>query len=142
MLFLFKKITVHFYLKYCYIRNVKNLLTIILVLFFSSALLAEFRMERVICTTKKTSNCGAYIYNSKTGEVYFCDSEKCKVVDTPIEKFIEEEVIDDNKGSLIPKKPKKKESKIPKKPKKKESKIPKKPDKCDKESKIPKKGCS
>ena len=106
MLFLFKKITVHFYLKYCYIRNVKNLLVIILVLFFSSALLAEFRMERVICTTKKTSNCGAYIYNSKTGEVYFCDSEKCKVVDTPIEIFIEEEeVIDDNKGSLIPKKP-------------------------------------
>jgi len=46
------------------------------------------------------------------------------------------------KESKIPKKPKKKESKIPKKPKKKESKIPKKPDKCDKESKIPKKGCS
>ena len=144
MLIFYKKITVHFYLKYCYIRNVKKLLSIILILFFSSSLLAEFRMERVICTTKKTSNCGAYIYNSKTGEVYFCDSEKCKVVDTPIEIFIEEEeeVIDDNKGSLIPKKPKKKESKIPKKPKKKESKIPKKPDKCDKESKIPKKGCS
>ena len=123
MLILFKKITVHFYLKYCYIRNVKNLLTIILVLFFSSALLAEFRMERVICTTKKTSNCGAYIYNSKTGEVYFCDSEKCLEVETPIEIFIEEE-IEESKGSLIPKKPKKKESKIPKKPKKKESKIP------------------
>jgi len=123
---------------------VKKILAIISILFFSSGLLAEFRMERVICTTKKTSNCGAYIYNSTTGEVYFCDSEKCKVVDTPIEIFIEEEeeVIDDNKGSLIPKKPKKKESKIPKKPKKKESKIPKKPDKCDKESKIPKKGCS
>ena len=144
MLIFYKKITVHFYLKYCYIRNVKKLLPIILIMFFSSSLLAEFRMERVICTTKKISNCGAYIYNSKTGEVYFCDSEKCKVVDTPIEIFIEEEeeVIDDNKGSLIPKKPKKKESKIPKKPKKKESKIPKKPDKCDKESKIPKKGCS
>jgi len=136
MLILFKKITVHFYLKYCYIRNVKNLLVIILVLFFSSALLAEFRMERVICTTKKTSNCGAYIYNSKTGEVYFCDSEKCLEVDTPIEIFIEEEEIEESKGSLIPKKPKKKESKIPKKPKKKESKIPKKPKK--KESKIPK----
>ena len=142
MLIFYKKITVHFYLKYCYIRNVKKLLAIISILLFSSSLLAEFRMERVICTTKKTSNCGAYIYNSKTGEVYFCDSEKCKLVDTPIEIFIEEEVIDDNKGSLIPKKPKKKESKIPKKPKKKESKIPKKPDKCDKESKIPKKGCS
>ena len=137
MLILYKKITVHFCLKYCYIRHVKKLLAIISILFFSSALLAEFRMERVICTTKKMSNCGAYIYNSTTGEVYFCDSEKCKEVDTPIEIFIEEEVIDDSKGSLIPKKPKKKESKIPKKPKKKESKIPKKPKK--KESKIPKK---
>ena len=133
MLILFRKITVHFYLKYCYISNVKNFLTFILVLFFASALLAEFRMERVICTTKKTSNCGAYIYNSKTGEVYFCDSEKCQEVDTPIEIFIEEEEeeIEESKGSLIPKKPKKKESKIPKKP-----------DNCDKESKIPKKGCS
>ena len=131
MLFLFKKITVHFYLKYCYIRNVKNLLAIISILFFSSALLAEFRMERIICTTKKTSNCGAYIYNSKTGEVYFCDSEKCKEVDTPIEIFIEEEEIEESKGSLIPKKPKKKESKIPKKPKKKESKVPRKPEKTN-----------
>ena len=131
MLFLFKKIKVHFYLKYCYIRNVKNLLTIILVLFFSSALLAEFRMEQVICTTKKTSNCGAYIYNTKTGEVYFCDSEKCREVETPIEIFIEEEEIEESKGSLIPKKPKKKESKIPKKPKKKESKVPRKPEKTN-----------
>ena len=95
----------------------KKLFIIITIFLFSSALLAEFRMERVICTTKKISNCGAYIYNSKTGEVYFCDSEKCKEVDTPIEIFIEEE-IDDSKGSLIPKKPKKKESKIPKKPEK------------------------
>ena len=130
MLILYKKITVHFCLKYCYIRHVKKLLAIISILFFSSALLAEFRMERVICTTKKTSNCGAYIYNSTTGEVYFCDSEKCKEVDTPIEIFIEEE-IDESKGSLIPKKPKKKESKIPKKPKKKESKVPRKPEKTN-----------
>ena len=138
MLIFYKKITVHFFLKYCYIRHVKKLLAIISILFFSSALLAEFRMERVICTTKKISNCGAYIYNSTTGEVYFCDSEKCKEIDTPIEIFIEEEeAIDDSKGSLIPKKPKKKESKIPKKPKKKESKIPKKPKK--KESKVPRK---
>ena len=84
-------------------------------------------MERIICTTKKTSNCGAYIYNTKTGEVYFCDSEECKEVETPIEIFIEEEVEENKKGSLIPKKPKK-ESKIPKKPKK-ESKIPKMPKK-------------
>jgi len=138
MLILYKKITFHFWLKYCYKRHVKKLLVITSILLFSSSLLAEFRMERVICTTKKTTNCGAYIYNSKTGEVYFCDSEECKEVDTPIEIFIEEEEeIDDSKGSLIPKKPKKKESKIPKKPKKKESKIPKKPKK--KESKVPRK---
>jgi len=99
-------------------------------------------MERVICTTKKTKNCGAYIFNTKTGEVYFCDSNECKEVETPIEIFIEEEI--EEEESLIPKKsekkskiPKKseKKSKIPKKPKK-ESKIPKKP---KKESKIPKK---
>ena len=126
---------------------IKKLTVTILVLLFSSSLYAEFLMERVICTTKKTSNCGAYIYNTKTGEVYFCDSEECKEVDTPIEIFIEEEK-EEERGSLIPKKPKKKESKIPKKPKKKESKIPKKPEKKEsktdecKDSKIPKKGCT
>ena len=125
---------------------IKKLTVTILVLLFSSSLYAEFQMERVICTTKKISNCGAYIYNTKTGEVYFCDSKECKEVETPIEIFIEEE--EEESGSLIPKKPKKKESKIPKKPKKKESKIPKKPEKkksktdeC-KDSKIPKKGCT
>ena len=118
----------------------KKLLITIVFLLFSSSLFAEFILEPVICTTKKTSNCGAYIYNTKTGEVYFCNSEECKEVKTPIEIFIEEE--EEESGSLIPKKPKKKESKIPKKPKKKESKIPKKPNKCDKDSKIPKKGCS
>ena len=130
----------------------KRLFVFVILFLFSSSVFAEYRMERVICTTKKTSNCGAYIYNSKTGEVYFCDSEKCKEVDTPIEIIIEEEDEEDGsslipkkpdkKESKIPKKPKKKESKIPKKPKMKESKIPKKPNKCDKESKIPKKGCS
>ena len=125
---------------------IKKLTITILVLLFSSSLYAEFQMERVICTTKKISNCGAYIYNTKTGEVYFCDSKECKEVETPIEIFIEEE--EEESGSLIPKKPKKKESKIPKKPKKKESKIPKKPEKKEsktdecKDSKIPKKGCT
>ena len=125
---------------------IKKFTATILVLLFSSSLYAEFQMERVICTTKKTLNCGAYIYNTKTGEVYFCDSKECKEIDTPIEIFIEEE--EEESGSLIPKKPKKKESKIPKKPKKKESKIPKKPEKKEseasecKDSKIPKKGCT
>ena len=125
-----------------------KVLIVILVLFFSSSLFAEFVMQPVNCTTKKSSNCGAYIYNNKTGEIYFCDSEECKEVKTPIEIFIEYEDEDENSNnSIIPKKPKKKESKIPKKPKKKESKIPKKPkktetkdDKC-KKSKIPKPEC-
>ena len=133
MLILYKKITFHFWIKYCYKRDVKKIFVIILILLFSSSLLAEFRMERVICTTKKTANCGAYIYNSTTGEVYFCDSEKCKEVDTPIEIIIfedEEGIVTDKekKKSLIPKKPKKK-SLIPKKPEKKESKVPRKPKK-------------
>ena len=64
----------------------------------------------------------------KTGEVYFCDSEKCKQLDTPIEIFIEEEIEEDKK-SKVPKLPKK-ESKVPKLPKK-ESKIPKLPEKKD-----------
>ena len=125
-----------------------KVLIVILVLFFSSSLFAEFVMQPVNCTTKKSSNCGAYIYNNKTGEIYFCDSEECKEVKTPIEIFIEyEDGLEDSESSIIPKK----ESKIPKKPKKKESKIPKKPkkpkkseskdDKC-KKSKIPKPGCT
>ena len=112
----------------------KKLLIVIIFILFSTSLYAEFILEPIICTTKKTSNCGAYIYNTKTGEVYFCDSEECKEVKTPIEIFIEEE---EESGSLIPKKPKKKESKIPKKPKEEDSKS----DKC-KDSKIPKKGCT
>jgi len=125
----------------------KKIFVIILMLIFATSSYAEFQMERIICTTKKTTNCGAYIYNTITGEVYFCDSEECKEVKTPIEVFIDEEIeeVDSKKVSKIPKKPTtKKESKIPKKPTtKKESKIPKKPkDKCDKKSLIPKKGCT
>ena len=97
----------------------KKLLAIISILFFSSALLAEFRMERVICTTKKTSNCGAYIYNSTTGEVYFCDSEKCKEVMPALEEASEAVGGEKTKKSKIPKMKKKKKSKIPKFKKKK-----------------------
>ena len=110
----------------------KNIFVIILILLFATSSYAEFQMERIICTTKKTTNCGAYIYNTITGEVFFCDSEECKEVKTPIEVFTKKEIeeVDSNKKSKIPKKPK--GSKIPKKPK----------DKCDKKSLIPKKGCT
>ena len=132
----------------------KKIAIIILLALFSSSIFAEFIMQPINCTTKKTSNCGAYIYNTKTGEVYICDSEECKEIKTPIEVIIEYEegsedsIIPKKKDSKIPKKPKKKESKIPKKPKKKESKIPKKPkkneseDKKCKDSKVPKPGCT
>ena len=78
----------------------KKLFIIIIFLLFSSSLFAEFILEPVICTTKKTSNCGAYIYNSITGEVYFCDSEECKEVKTPIEIFIEEEIEAEEQAEL------------------------------------------
>ncbi len=78
---------------------------------------ADYKLEPVQCTEKKKSNCGAYLYNTKTGATYFCDSEKCKEVMPALEEGVEE--VSDGTG-------KSKKSKIPKKPKKeKKSKIPK-----------------
>jgi len=88
--------------------------SLLIFLFSSTILFAEYRLEPVNCTLKKKSNCGAYLYNSNTGATYFCDSEKCKEVMAAME---EEAVVKDGKKS--------KKSKIPKKPKKKKSKIPK-----------------
>ena len=92
-----------------------------LILFFSTNLFAEYRLEPVNCTIKKKDNCGAYLYNSKTGSTYFCDSTKCTEILEALEEVGTEEV----KGSTETKKSKK--SKIPKfgKKKKKKSKIPK-----------------
>ena len=84
------------------------------LLFSSTSLLAEYKLEPVHCTEKKKSNCGAYLYNTNTGATYFCDSEKCKEVMASME---EEGVAEEDSGS--------KKSKIPKKEKKKKSKIPK-----------------
>ena len=50
------------------------------LLFSSTSLFAEYKLEPVHCTEKKKSNCGAYLYNTNTGATYFCDSEKCKEV--------------------------------------------------------------
>ena len=90
-------------------------------LFFSTNVFAEYRLEPVNCTIKKKDNCGAYLYNSKTGSTYFCDSTKCTEILEALEEVGTEEV----KGSTGTKKSKK--SKIPKfgKKKKKKSKIPK-----------------
>jgi len=96
----------------------KFLLVLTFFLFSSTSLIAEYRLEPVNCTLKKQSNCGAYLYNSKTGSTYFCNSTKCTEILEALEEVGEEEV----KGTTGSKK-----SKIPKfkKKKKKKSKIPK-----------------
>ena len=53
----------------------KNLI-IALFFLFSSSVFAEFIMQPVNCTTKKTSNCGAYIYNTKSDVDALIDSLK------------------------------------------------------------------
>ena len=102
----------------------KFFLVLILFLFSSTNLFAEYRLEPVNCTLKKKSNCGAYLYNSNTGATYFCDSVKCTEIMPALEEASEaaEEKVKGKKKSKIPKKPKikKKKSKIPKFKKKSE----------------------
>ncbi len=95
----------------------KFFLILTFFLFSSTNLIAEYRLEPVNCTIKKKDNCGAYLYNSKTGSTYFCNSTKCTEILEALEAIEEEEV----KGKKSSK------SKIPKfkKKKKKKSKIPK-----------------
>ena len=89
----------------------KIFLALIVLLFSSTSLFADYKLEPVHCTEKTKSNCGAYLYNTKTGATYFCDSEKCKEVMAPME---EEGVAVEDSGSQKSKIPKKKKSKIPK----------------------------
>ena len=97
----------------------KFFLVFVALLFSSTSLFAEYKLEPVHCTEKKKSNCGAYLYNTQTGSTYFCDSEKCQEILQALEESGAEEVSEGSKKS--------KKSKIPKKPKidKKKSKIPK-----------------
>ena len=81
------------------------------LLFSSTSLFADYKLESVHCTENRKSNCGAYLYNTKTGATYFCDSEKCKEVMASME---EEGVVEEGSGSKKSKIPKKKKSKIPK----------------------------
>ena len=98
-------------------------LVLIFFLFSSTSLLAEYRLEPVNCTIKKKDNCGAYLYNTKTGSTYFCNSTKCTEILEALEEVGVEEEVKGTKKSKIPKKPKikkkKKKSKIPKFKKKK-----------------------
>ena len=97
----------------------KFFLVLTFFLFSSTNLFAEYRLEPVNCTIKKKDNCGAYLYNSKTGATYFCNSTKCTEILEALEEVGEEEEVKGTTGS--------KKSKIPKfkKKKKKKSKIPK-----------------
>ena len=88
----------------------------IIFLLFSTTAFADYILEPASCTLKKKANCGAYLYNNKSGATYFCDLEKCKEIMPAIEGYATDEV----KGSK-----KSKKSKIPKFKKKKKSKIPK-----------------
>ena len=97
----------------------KIFLVLILFLFSSTNLFAEYRLEPANCTLKKKSNCGAYLYNSNTGASYYCDSEKCKEIMPAMEESIVSGAGEKKSfKSKIPKK-KKKKSKIPKFKKKK-----------------------
>ena len=94
-------------------------LVLTFLLFSATNSFAEYKLEPVHCTEKKKSNCGAYLYNTKTGSTYFCDSEKCQEILQALEESGAEEVSEESQKS--------KKSKIPKMPKKdkKKSKIPK-----------------
>ena len=92
----------------------KFFLTFAFFLFSTTCLFAEYRLEPVNCTLKKKDNCGAYLYNTKTGSTYFCNSTECKEILEAIEEVAGEEGSSDSKKSKIPKKKKKKKSKIPK----------------------------
>ena len=82
-------------------------LALIVLLFSTTSLFADYKLEPVHCTEKKKSNCGAYLYNTKTGATYFCDSGKCEEVMPALEGV--EEISEGTEKSK-----KKKKSKIPK----------------------------
>ena len=97
----------------------KLFLVLVFLLFSSTNLFAEYRLEPVNCTIKKKDNCGAYLFISSTGATYFCDSTKCTEIMPALEETSgEQEKVKGSKKSKIPKKPKikkkKKKSKIPK----------------------------
>ena len=88
----------------------KFFLTFVFFLFSTTCLFAEYRLEPVNCTLKKKDNCGAYLYNTKTGSTYFCNSTECKEILEAIEVTSEEGSSKSKKSKI----PKKKKSKIPK----------------------------
>ena len=106
----------------------KLIFIFIFILMIPSRVFADYILEPANCTLKKQNNCGAYLYNNKTGATYFCTLEKCKEIMPALEECkeimaaLEEFTVEETKGKKDSKK-----SKIPKfkKKEKKKSKIPK-----------------
>ena len=88
----------------------------IFIIFFisSTTAFADYILEPANCTLKKQKNCGAYLYNNKTGATYFCTLEKCTEIMSALEDF----TVEETKGSKESKK-----SKIPKFKKKKKKNL-------------------
>ena len=76
-------------------------LVFIFFLFSSLSSFAEYILEPANCTFKKKTNCGAYLYNNKTGATYFCELEKCKEIMPAFEGPAVE--VKESKKSKIPK---------------------------------------
>ena len=82
----------------------KFLLVLILSLFTSTSLFAEYILEPANCTFKNKTNCGAYLYNNKTGATYFCELEKCKEIMPALEgPTVKAKKAKKSKKSKIPK---------------------------------------
>ena len=62
----------------------------IFILLNPSQVFADYILEPANCTLKKQNNCGAYLYNNKTGATYFCTLEKCNEIRSAIEITIAE----------------------------------------------------
>jgi len=72
----------------------------IIFLLIPTSLLADYILEPANCTLKKKINCGAYLYNNKTGATYFCELESCKEIMPAQEEFTTEEVKGSKKKNL------------------------------------------
>ena len=65
----------------------KLIFIFIFILLIPSRVFADYILEPANCTLKKQNNCGAYLYNNKTGATYFCNFEKCKEIMPALEEF-------------------------------------------------------
>ena len=83
----------------------KYFFSLIIFLSFFSVSLADYKLEPTNCTAKKKDNCGAYLYNIKTGSTFFCTSDKCTEILEALEGEVEVEASGkkESKKSKIPK---------------------------------------